>query len=251
MNQYDPNQPPQQTPYPPYQQPQQQQGYQQSYQQQPLPSSLSRNPLQALGDRLGVSVGVILAAGFLLAMCFLCSCVTFLVFLAGGRVPPPTPPPTAFPTIPSAFLTLTPIFPGGTPTPTFDPSAVGRAVNPYETAQLGLASAVYIDVLNAQTNQFERKAQIFPGSAEFETAMTALNVGNAVTAPDTACIDRVRIEIPRSDGVTIRMGVCLKDWGVIRSADIAELGGGDLGMYPLFTDLLAPYLPADYRNLLD
>jgi hypothetical protein len=171
--------------------------------------------------------------------------------MAGGRVPPPTPPPTLAPTLLPSVLTLTPPIPiGGTPT--FNPSFAGAAVNPYIQGRMDLASAVYIDVLNPDLgNQFERKAQLFPGSAEFNQAMTAFNVGNLVTPPDTACIDRVRIEIPRTDGVTLLIGVCLKGWGVIRSPNIAELGGGDLAMYPLFVDVLAPYIPATYRSLLD
>jgi hypothetical protein len=80
--------------------------------------------------------------------------------------------------------------------------------------------------------------------------ITAFNIAQAITAPDFNCPDHVRFLVARADGSFISIGACLKGVVVLRGAAIPNLGGNDLPMGPYFTDILTPYLPQTYQNLL-
>jgi hypothetical protein len=193
-----------------------------------------------------LNVGIIAAGTLFVMLCLVGACVVLVGVLRTEPAPPrfPTPLPTNIVVVNTPQFIVTPL-PSG---PTVNPGAIGSPVNPYVTARLDAMNQLFIDVLNPQTGQFERKAQIL--GADLNSYREAFNVTNFVQAADFNCPDRVRLTAARADGSIVTMSACLKGAVVLRSADIPELGGGDLPMYPLFIDLLAPYLPFEYRQLL-
>lgn len=249
MNQYDPNQ--QQNPNE-YRADQQQpyQGYPPNYDSQPHPGYVYTPPpslTDQVRSQLGnVNVGIIAAGALFVMMCGIGGCLVLIALLRSEPTPPrfPNPAPTSAVQLNTPQIIFTPI-PAG---PTANPAAVGQPVNPYVAARLDTMNQLFIDVLNPLTGQFERKAQIL--GTELDRYREAFNITNFVQAYDTACPDRVRLTAARADGSSVLIGVCLKNAVILRTTDIPELGGGELPMYPLFIDLIAPYLPPEYRQLL-
>lgn len=276
MNQYDPNQQPQNQGYPPLgQQPQQPQyqpqppqpGYQQQpYQQDQQPNypNYPPQPRASLMDQLReVNVGIIAAAALFVMLCVIGACVVFLGLIRGNPVPAPAAPATATVFVLPFGTPGTPDVIFGTPgtpqfgvTPiqpiaTFDPNVINTYINPYYNGRLDTMTQLFIDVLNSQTGQFERKAQLLGGN--LDPFITAFNIAGPVSAPNTSCPERVRLTAVRADATQAVFGVCLDNVNqavVLRSADVTDLNGGDLEMGPYFIDVLAPYLPAEYRQLL-
>lgn len=260
-NQYDPNQQQPNQGYPPlgqqpqYQQPQQQQPispYQQD--QQPLYPAPNYPPptSNSLLDQLKqINIGIIAAGALFIMLCLIGACVIFLGLIRGNPVPPPAPVTAATATfglpVGTAPIVVTPI----PAVPTFDPSVVNTYINPYANAQLSTMTQLFIDVLNPQTGQFERKAQLLGGN--LDPFAVAFNIAGPVSAPNANCPERVRLTAVRADNTQAVFGVCLDNVNqaiVLRSADVTDLNGGDLQMGPYFIDVLATYLPAEYRQLL-
>ena len=276
MNQYDPNQQQPNQGYPPpnqqpqyqqsqyQQQPPQQPGYQQPPYQQDQQPNYPNYPPQPTGGSLmdqlrQVNVGIIAAAALFVMLCVIGACVIFLGLIRGNPVPAPAAPATATVFVLPVGTQGTPQI-GGTPqfgvTPiqpvaTFDPNLINTYINPYYNGRLDTMTQLFIDVLNSQTGQFERKAQLL--GANLDPFAVAFNIAGPVSAPNASCPERVRLTAVRADATQAVFGVCLDNVNqavVLRSADVTDLNGGDLQMGPYFIDVLAPYLPAEYRQLL-
>jgi hypothetical protein len=107
-----------------------------------------------------------------------------------------------------------------------------------------------LEVLDPITGSYVRSAPINANTLEMQQFITAFNIAQAIMAPDFNCPDHVRFLVARADGSFISIGACLKGVVVLRGAAIPNLGGNDLPMGPYFTDILTPYLPQTYQNLL-
>ncbi len=192
------------------------------------------------------TIGMIAAGGLAFVMCTLVGCVVILGLV---RQPPPpaTPRPTVLVAQPSPLAIATPLPPA---TPTFNPASVGQLVNPFDAARLDGMTAIQIDALRQGTGNYERIIQINIGSVEMDRFVEALNIANFIQRPNGACPNHLRLTINRADQSVALIGVCLSQLVVLRGADITGLGGGDLPMGPFFTDVICPYLPADYKSLL-
>jgi hypothetical protein len=240
VNQYDPNQPPQGQQPPP------------QYQQEPPPgyrlTPPAASPLDQLMEQIKqLNVGIIAAAALFAMLCVIGACVVVIGLVGGGRIPAPSAPRTptraALP-VGTPQLVVTPI----PAVPTFNSALAGTYLNPYFNGRLDTMTTLLIDVLNPQTGQVERKAQLL--GTNLDTFVVAFNIAGEVLAPDPTCPERVRLTAIRADNSQVSFVVCLKNAIILRTADIPELGGGDLRMGPYFIDILAPYLPAEYRQLL-
>jgi hypothetical protein len=160
-------------------------------------------------------------------------------------LPPPAPPAT-----PKPVLNATNLFATTNPvplTPTLDPASVGKVINPYVSANLGGMSVLQIDVLDSTSGNYVRAAQLT--GSDLDIFSESFNISVQTVAPNTGCPDHVRLSITRSDSTIVTMGVCLK--GVVILRGIPDLGGADAPMGPRFSDALAPYLPDNYRKLLN
>lgn len=197
-----------------------------------------------------MALGIIGAGSLFVCMCLIGFCLVFS--LLTRPIPTPAPPPTSAAVVPTAdpFMLLTATAMAAQPTPIpFDPSKVGSLLNPYFSANLDGMTQIVVDVLDPASGQYQNVLTAVAGSAEMQQFVTAFNIANVIAAPDTACPNHVRFTITRADGTPVVIGVCLKG-AVILRGNIPGLGGGDLPMGPYFIDIMLPYLPAAYRQLL-
>jgi hypothetical protein len=237
----------------PNQQPNQQQ-YDQQYSQQQQPETPYRPSqlpirLPSWFPRDPMTLGVIAAGGLAVGLCLVAFCLGILLFSQPVQPPSaPSQPLAGAPTIdPNIIWTPTP---APTATPIFNPADAGNLLNPYQAANLAGMTAIMVDVYDQAAGNYVRQAQIAAGSEEMAKFVEALNISVYVTAPNTTCPDYVRFSITRADNTLVIIGVCLKSVVILRG-DISGLNGGDLPMGPYFTDILLPYLPDAYKQLLD
>ena len=203
----------------------------------PLPPWLPRDPL---------ILGALFAVGMIGGFCLLSLCL--LILLSESAIPrPSTPTLNVAATVTPIIVTATPEI---TPLPPNDPSRIGSFLNPYVDANLEGMQALVLEVLDPITGSYVRSAPINANTLEMQQFITAFNIAQAITAPDFNCPDHVRFLVARADGSFISIGACLKGVVVLRGAAIPNLGGNDLPMGPYFTDVLTPYLPQTYQNLL-
>lgn len=202
-----------------------------------LPPWLPRDPLV---------IGALFIAGAFGSFCLLSLCV--LIALSERAIPrPSTPTLGGIAVVTPIIVTATPEI---TPLPPNDPSRIGRLLNPYVDANLEGMQALVLEVLDPITGNYVRSAPINANTLEMQQFITAFNIAQVITAPDFSCPDHVRFLVARADGSFISIGACLKDVVILRGAAIPNLGGNDLPMGPYFTDILTPYLPQTYQNLL-
>jgi hypothetical protein len=131
----------------------------------------------------------------------------------------------------------------------FDPAVVGTLLNPYANGALEGMSSLTVEVLDQTTGQYTPVVNAVPGAPEYDLFVTALNIATIVQSPNTGCVDHVRFRALRVDGTTLEFRACLNQ-AVILRGPIPGLRGADLPMGPYFIDILAPYLPPAYRQLL-
>ncbi|HVO43701.1 MAG TPA: hypothetical protein VMT34_13810 [Aggregatilineales bacterium] len=171
-------------------------------------------------------------------VCLFCICSVLGLLLLQPPALPPTPRPN--PTLASSPI------PVATLTPTANSANFGQYINPYISANLAGMTILQIDVRDPATGSYVRKAQLTDtGLTPF---ITALNVSVQMTAPAPDCVDHVRLTVTRADNSVVTFGVCLKGSVILRG--IPDLAGADAPMYAGFTDALLPYLPDEYKKLL-
>ncbi len=186
---------------------------------------------------------LLLGAGCAALICLGAVSVACLLLVMAPPPPPSAPQAAENPTVPVVIGTPLP-----TATPTVDTASIGKYINPYISAGLAGMTVLQIDVRDPATGNYVR-AQQLTGS-DLDKFAEAFNVSVKTVAPDNTCPDHVRLSITRADSSVVTMGVCLKGSVILRGG-IPDLGGADAPMYPGFTDALAPYLPEDYKRLLD
>lgn len=219
------------------------QQYQQPENDQP---SYNAPPMPAPHRQLDPwTIGVFAAGGLVLMMCMVAGCIALIALT---RTPPP--PATAAPQLTSIAIGLATPIPTPIPivVPTLNPASVGVFVNPYVSANLQSMTSLAIDILNPQTNVYERKYTLV--GDQLSPFVEALNISVVTTRPDTSCPDHVKFTITRSDNSQAIIGVCLKGGVILRGADIPDLGAADAPMGPRFIDVLSPYLPPEYQQLI-
>lgn len=203
--------------------------------EQPIQTPQRRRPLDNWTIALIVATAVAALA---------CVCCVGAIFIFVFLKPPP-PPATPAPT-----LDTTAIFAGQNPAtpvpPTFDPSSVGKVINPYIDANLTGMTVLQIDVLDKATGTYTRAAQLT--GTDLDIFAQSFNISVETVAPNTDCPDHVRLSITRADSSIVTIAVCLKGAVILRG--LPDLGGADAPMGPLFTDALINYLPDEYKALL-
>jgi hypothetical protein len=198
------------------------------------------DPLRRLVGGAGLELFV--ALGIAAFGCVVLGCICSILGLL--LLQPPAAPATPRPTMTTA-PTLA-LLPAATFTPTINAANIGQYINPYLSANLQGMLVLQIDVRDTTTGNYVRTAQIT--GTQLAPFIESFNVSVKMTAPDPSCIDHLRLTITRADNSVVTFGACLKGTVILRG--IPDLGGADAPMYPGFTDVLMPYLPDAYKQML-
>ncbi len=142
------------------------------------------------------------------------------------------------------FVALPPI----TVVPTLAPFDESKWVNPYYSTELEGASELRIRYLDPVTLDTYRRPERVTGRQlwEFLNAMNASILAGSYRAE---CPDHVRMTFVRADGSRFMLRACLD--GVVFLRGVPGAVNEELPMPTRFSQVILPYLPEEWRNLLD